>query len=151
MKDTSDLSVDLTVHHVSGTAFSTMTLEFPEEQHGVIRAFDPERLYLEDVPGDRYGLVDAMGHRYCGVVKHDEWMEAARDRGLFFLVMQSTLSDGVAVGRVMIVQYPFGHIIKDTEVFQISAWQFATAVLDGQLIRQAIAGADLDHLDVQAN
>jgi hypothetical protein len=141
MKARAEMSVDLRVVKVGDDTFSTMLLEFPEGHDRVIHTFDPDRLYLEDTPGaDCYGLIDSGGHRYCGIERHAEWTEAAEGRGIFFLVMQSELDTKRIAGRILIVRYPFGKILRDTEVFQIDTHDFNRAIYDGQLIRRAIQG-----------
>jgi hypothetical protein len=148
-KNRTELSVDLKVLKVGEDKFSTMTLEFPKGADRTIKSFEPDRLYLEDAPGDRYGLVDGEGHRYCGIEKHEEWIEAAQDRGLYFLVMQSDHDDGNTTGRILVVQYPFGRVLRDTEVFQTDAQELTLGMLDGRLIQKAIRGIKLQELKLK--
>lgn len=142
-KNRTPLDVELQVKSVNGHDYPTLRLEFPDGGERYLKTFDPDRLYLEDAPGDRYSLMDDEGHRYCGVEKHEPWTTAAEKSGLFFLVLQgaaSTTQDLQILGRILVIRYPFGQILRDTEIFRTGSREFAEALQDGRLIRKAVKG-----------
>jgi len=147
MSNRTELSIELGVAQFGESKISTIVVEFPDNCLRSIRTFEPDRLYLEDMPGQRYGLVDSEGFRYCGVEKHEPWVDAAIESGAFLLVMQSGLPEGQVAGRIMVVRYPFGQIIRDSSTFQTDARDFNMAVRNGQLIQKAFQGIRLSELN----
>jgi hypothetical protein len=139
-KNRTSMTVAMDVLRVDAQEYSSLTLEFSPGDERSLRGFDPERVYLEDQPGGKFGMVDPEGHRYCGVEKSVPWIEAAESRGLFFLVMQSPLDEGQVLGRILVVKYPFGQILRDTEIFRTGYRDFSLALMDGSLIRKALRG-----------
>jgi hypothetical protein len=140
-KNRTPLDVELTVKSLKGNDYPMLKLEFPDDGERYLKTFDPKRLYLEDSPGNRYSLTDPEGHRYCGVEKHEFWTVAAEKTGLFFLVMlgaNSATQDTQILGRILVIRYPFGQILRDTEIFRTGSQEFAEALQDGRLIRKAI-------------
>jgi hypothetical protein len=134
------MTVAMDVLKVDDQRYPSLTLEFPDGDDRSLQTFDPERVYLEDQPGGKFGLVDPDGHRYCGVEKSVTWIEAAESSGVFFLVMQTPAPRGEMIGRILVVKYPFGQILRDTEIFRTGARDFSLALLDGRLIRKALKG-----------
>jgi len=132
---TKPITVDLTVLNVNQVELPLLTLEFAERHATVIEAFDPNYLYLGvETNPETYGLVDEQGHRYCGVRHQDEWISAAEALGGFLLAIQVDLHNGQALGRLMLIRYPFGSIVRDSEVFRTNA-QELTDGLRGEVFR----------------
>jgi len=141
---TKPITVDLTVLNVNQVELPLLTLEFAERHATVIEAFDPNYLYLgvETNPGAEtnpktYGLVDEQGHRYCGVRHSDEWISAAEALGGFFLAIQVDLHNGQALGRLMLIRYPFGSIVRDTEVFRTNAQELTDSLRRGEVFHSS--------------
>lgn len=139
-KNKTSMTVTMDVLKVDDRRYPSLTLEFSQGDERSLRWFDPDRIYLEDQPGNRFGLVDPEGHRYCGVEKSTPWIEAAEASGIFFLVMQSPIPTEQVLGRILMVKYPFGQILRDTEVFRTGYHDFYLALMDGTLIRKALRG-----------
>jgi hypothetical protein len=81
--------------------------------------FEPNRVLLsESTDKGYYDLVDTEGFKYARVKHSAEWIDAAMDLGLFVLSMRTPLPQTDRVGgRVMMVAFPFGTVIKDSGTF----------------------------------
>lgn len=139
------LAIDLLVlqpPEQSAPTVPVLRLGFDPEDHGELQYFNPgPRLYLgvdsTDAP-IRYNLVDTDGHRYCRVRHDDTWISAAEKLGGFFVALTSDLSNGSSIGRVLLVRYPFGAIVRDTEVFHVPTSELAAALRDGSIFAKPV-------------
>lgn len=134
------ITVELRVLNVNKMDLPILSLEFPESFDVALRAFDPLRLYLEPEPEKpglaSYGMVDEQRHRYCGVQHNEKWITTAEKLGGFFLAMKVELRGGQALGRLLLVRYPFGGIVRDSEIFQTDSRDFTTGLQDGTVFRK---------------
>ena len=67
---------------------------------------------------NHYALTDSMGRSYIHITKTARWTDAAMALGFFALSMKTPLPiSGYTGGRLFIVAFPFGEIIKDSGTF----------------------------------
>jgi len=90
---------------------------------GIVESFTPDRLMLarstkEEHP-NHYGITDG-NHLFSTVEFQDNWINDAGRMGFFVaLVAVNTPGDG-KLGRILVVQFPFGHILTNSSAMDIS-------------------------------
>ena len=144
----------LKLSRVQNRDYPLLLLEFePLEIHffqsiAAIELFNPEGLYLREVQEfpDRLALQDHDGHQYCGVEKSDPWLLAAQTCGAWFLVLYLNLPANETLVRILVIQFPFGHVTRDTGPFLISEPEFRHALEDGTLATKAAAQIPQDQI-----
>lgn len=102
-----------------------MTMRFGQSSMALaaVDTFTPERLMLAkektDTPSDRLGLTDG-NHVYAELKPQENWINDANTIGFFVMLISAPKPEGGDLGRVLVVQFPFGHILANSGSLSLS-------------------------------
>lgn len=115
------IEIELAVLNLGGRKVPAINFNFLD--HGgsdCILEFEPDRLLLSPSDDPSYfDMVDGEGFKHIQVRRDSKWIDVADVNRFFILTMKTRLPNNLIGGRVLMVEFPFGKVLKNSEPFSM--------------------------------